>query len=400
MIRREILKKTASALVCLVTVATLGLTSVGSRQARADDQRWLLYVGTYSRPADGNRPASEGIYGTHFDASTGKFGEVFLAAKAGDPSFVAIHPSGKYLYSIGESGKFEGKNQGVIQAYAIDQATGRLTLLNEQTTGGAGPCHLVVDALGQTALIANYGGGSAASVRIQPDGKLGELASFHQHQGSSVNPQRQQEPHAHSINLDADNKFAYVADLGLDRILVYAFDAASGKLLPNPKQVEVEPGAGPRHFAFHPQGKWAFVINELASSITSFRCDPQTGTLATVENVSTLPDKYEQPSYTAEVVVHPTGKFVYGSNRGHDSIAVFKFDDKNGSLDRVEIEPIGGRTPRNFVIDPSGKYLLAEGQDTDSVTVFEIDATTGALKPTGEKLTVPVPVCIRFVRGH
>lgn len=378
-------------ILCISCIVATKTTSA------AEGPRWALYVGTYSRPADGTRPASEGIYGTHFDSSTGKFGETFLAAAAKDPSFVAIHPNGKYLYAIGESGKFQGQNQGVVQAYSIDASTGRLTLLNEQTTGGAGPCHLVVDQLGQTVLIANYGGGSASSVRIQPDGKLGELASFHQHQGSSVNPQRQQEPHAHSINLDASNQHAYVADLGLDRVLIYKFDAASGKLLPDPKQVEIEAGSGPRHFAFHPQGRWAFVINELASTVTSFRCDPVAGSLSVVESVSTLPENHDQPSYTAEVVVHPSGKFVYGSNRGHDSIAVFRFDDKKGTLDRVEVEPIGGRTPRNFVIDPSGNYLLAEGQDTDSVTVFQIDLETGALKATGEKLTVPIPVCIRFV---
>jgi 6-phosphogluconolactonase len=255
----------------------------------------------------------------------------------------------------------------------------------------------VVDAAGKTVLVANYGGGSVSSIAIAEGGRLGEVVSFEQHQGSSANSERQSSPHAHSVNLDPANHFAFVADLGLDKVLVYDFDAATGRLGVPAQQVAVRPGSGPRHFAFQPTGRYAYVINELASTIVAFRYDERTGRLSTLEEVSTLPDGFDQPSYTAEVVVHPNGRFVYGSNRGHDSIAVFEVQPDTGKLQRQQIELTQGQAPRNFVIDPTGKFLLAENQSSNTVVVFRIDQQTGRLSATGEVLQVPLPVCIRFL---
>lgn len=355
---------------------------------------WRMYIGTYTRGEEGGRPASEGIYVTRFDASKGTFGEVQLAARTRDPSFVAIHPSGKYLYCVGESGNFGGRGEGVVQAFAIDPQSGLLKMLNEQTAGGAGPCHLVVDKTGSAVLVANYSGGSVESIRLEKDGRLGPVASFHQHK----DPAGQKEPRGHSVNLDAANRFAYVADLGLDQVLIYGFDATTGKLADSPAHATLDPKDGPRHFTFHPSGKYAYVINETSKTVTAFACDPATGRLTNLQKISTLPPGVDPPGgSTAEIVMHPSGRFVYGSNRGHDSIAVYRIHQDSGRLDQVEVEPIGGRTPRNFAIDPSGQFLLAEGQDSDSITVFRIHPESGALEPTGTKLQVPSPVCIRFL---
>jgi 6-phosphogluconolactonase len=226
--------------------------------------------------------------------------------------------------------------------------------------------------------------------------------SFQQHAGSSVNRQRQQSPHAHSINLDAANRFAFVADLGLDQILIYGFDAHTGQLTPStpPTSVSVPPGSGPRHFAFHPSGRFAYVINELASTIVAFRYEAQSGNLTPLQTISTLPEGFLESSSTAEIVVHPSGRFVYGSNRGHDSVAVFQVHAETGELTRVQIELTQGQTPRNFVVDPTGKFLLAENQGSNTIVVFRIDPQSGRLTPTGEELAAPVPVCIRFVAAE
>jgi 6-phosphogluconolactonase len=246
-------------------------------------------------------------------------------------------------------------------------------------------------------LVANYGGGSVASLPIAADGRVGRAVSTIQHAGSSVNKQRQEGPHAHSINLDAANRFAFAADLGLDQVLVYKFDTATGKLAGNnPAAANVTPGAGPRHFAFHPGGKFAYVINEIANTVTAFGYDASRGVLTPVQEISTLPKDFQGTSYTAEVVVHPTGKFVYGSNRGHDSIAIFSVDPQSGKLTAAGHQPTEGKTPRNFAIDPTGTWLFAENQDSGTIAVFRIDPQTGGLKPTGQKLSVPTPVCVRM----
>jgi 6-phosphogluconolactonase len=351
------------------------------------------YIGTYTQGE------SRGIYVAKFDTETGRFSEPQLAAESDNPSFVAIHPSGQYLYAVGETDRFENQETGFVRGFRVDRDSGRLTPLNAQQSGGRGPCHLVVDASGKTVLVANYGGGSVSSIAILDDGKLGEVISSHQHEGSSVNANRQAAPHAHSINLDRTNRFAYVADLGLDKMLIYRFDAPTGRLLKTqvPPATALPAGSGPRHFAIAPSGEFAYVINELSSTLVVFRRDPRSGSLESLQEISTLPDDVQQRSHTAEVVVHPTGRFVYGSNRGHDSIAVFNVDAESGRVTRRQVELTQGRTPRNFAIDPTGNFLLAENQGSNTVVVFRIDPVSGELAPTGEVLSVPVPVCIRFL---
>jgi 6-phosphogluconolactonase len=279
----------------------------------------------------------------------------------------------------------------------MDKTTGKLTQLNRQPSGGRGPCHVVVDTTGRCALAANYSSGSVAALPIGPDGKLRPAASVIQHKGSSVNKRRQTGPHAHSINLDSANRFAVAADLGADKVFVYQFDPAKGTLKPHaPPATRLAPGAGPRHFAFHPSGKFAYVINELDSTVTTFAFDAKKGTLAKTSTLSTLPPDFKGFNSTAEVQVHPSGKFLYGSNRGHDSLAVFAIDGKTGKLTPAGHQPTGGKTPRNFGIDPTGRYILAANQNSNNVIVFRVDQTTGKLKPTGSSITVSSPVCVKF----
>lgn len=367
------------------------VVSLGMLTSPAAAESFRVYFGTYTGKG------SKGIYVATFDADTGKLGEPQLAAETVNPSFVAIHPSKKFLYSVGEIGDFQGEKAGGVNAYAIDAATGKLTLLNQQSSDGTAPCHVVVDKAGKTVLIANYGTGSCASFPAAADGTLGKAASVIQHKGSSVDKGRQEGPHAHSINLDAANKFAFCADLGLDKILIYKFDAANSTLTPNdPPAGVVAPGSGPRHFAFHPSGKYAYVCNEMTSTITAFAYNPETGALTELHTLSTIPQPTPGNS-TAEIVVHPSGKFVYVSNRGHDSLAMYAIDPATGKLTALGNAPTGGKTPRNFNIDPTGKWVLAANQSSSTVTVHAVDQTTGKLTPTGQTIAVGAPVCVRFV---
>lgn len=353
---------------------------------------WLwVYFGTYTRGE------SKGIYRARLDLNTGALADLQLAAELVNPSFLALHPKLPRLYACGEVGQFAGGKGGAVSALAIDEATGRLTLLNQQSSGGAGPCHVAVDREGRNVLVANYGGGSVAALPLDDEGRVKEASTVVQHSGSSVNPTRQKGPHAHSVNLSPDGRFAFVADLGLDKLMIYRFDAAVGRLSANdPPSAAMAPGAGPRHFAMHPSGRFAFVINELNSTITSLAYDAASGGFRIIDSVSTLPAEFNGRNTTAEVVVHPSGRFVYGSNRGHDSIAVFALDESTGRLTPRGQTPCGGRTPRNFAIEPSGRFLLAANQDSDNVVVFRIDSESGALKAAGVELKVPTPVCVRF----
>lgn len=374
------------AVLLLATTAFVEAEEQGAKP----DKLWV-YVGTYT----GKK--SKGIYRCELDLATGKLSAPVLAGEAANPSFLAIAPNQRFLYAVGEVGTFEGKKTGAVSAFAIDPKTGDLKLLNQQASEGAGPCHLVIDREGKHALAANYGGGSACVLPIEADGKLGKASSVVQHQGKSANPKRQGEPHAHSINLDPANRFAFVADLGLDKVMVYRYDAAKGTLTANdPPASNVAAGAGPRHFTLHPGGKYAYVINEMANTITAFKYDPERGVLKEIQNVTTLPKDFKGTSYTAEIVAHPSGKFLYGSNRGHDSIAIFAVDEGTGQLTPAGHQGEGIKTPRNFNIDPTGTYLLVGNQNGDSVSVFRIDPRTGALTPTS-RVEVPAPVCIKFL---
>jgi len=387
--------------LCAVAVWLVGLLCLPtafSQTTESSDRRnsaavWV-YFGTYTGAK------SKGIYVSRLDLATGKLTAPELAVTTTNPSFLAIHPSHTLLYSVGEMESFQGKKTGAVSAFSIDSTTGRLTLLNQQPSGGGGPCHLVVDKTGKYVLVANYGGGSVAALPVGADGKLGEATAFVQHSGSSANPQRQKGPHAHSINLDAANRFAFAADLGLDQVLVYKFTANKGTLIPNdPPFASVNPGAGPRHFAIHPSQQFAYVINEMQCTVTAFTYAARRGRLSELHTLSTLPDGVlVRPEFsTAEVQVHPSGKFLYGSNRGHDSIAVFAINKKNGRLTLIENQPTQGKTPRNFGIDPTGGYLLAANQNSDTVVVFRIDSKTGRLTPTGQVVEVGAPVCVKFL---
>ncbi|MCL5744972.1 MAG: lactonase family protein [Acidobacteria bacterium] len=332
------------------------------------------------------------------DTTTGRLTALGLAAETVNPSFVAIHPNRKYLYAVSEIANYNGAKSGAVGAFQIDAKTGRLAPLNKMPSRGAGPCFVAVDRTGKDVLVTNYGSGSVAVLPIQPNGSVGEATAFIQHTGSSVNPKRQSGPHAHSVNMSPDNRFAIAADLGLDKLMVYRFNPAKGSLEANdPPFATVPPGSGPRHFAFHPNGKFAYAINELASTVTAFSWDAAHGALKQLQNISTLPKDFTGASTCAEVQVHPNGRFLYGSNRGHDSIAVFEINPKTGALTWIENVSTQGKTPRNFGIDPTGAFLLAANQDTDNITVFRIDPGNGRLKPTGQTLGVGRPVCVKFM---
>ena len=381
--------------VYTLSAAVFSLAAISFFSGEAASGETLnAYIGTYTRGD------SEGIYRLTLDVDGDsiKSKKLELVAKTDNPSFVALHADGKHLYAVGELGTFEGKPSGAVHAFAIKDDRS-LDLINTQPSLGGAPCHLVVDKTGKHVLVANYSGGNVISLPIKDDGGLGPATSNIQHEGSSVLP-RQKGPHAHSINLDAGNRFAFAADLGLDKVLIYKFDEKTGKLTPNdPAFAKVEPGSGPRHFAFHPDGDRAYVINEIALTVTAFKYDAERGELKSTQTISTIPeDITDRKGFsTAEVQVHPGGKFVYGSNRGHDTIAVFSLDDA-GKLTRVQNQPIHGKTPRNFGIDPSGNYLLALGQSSDTISVFRIDQETGKLSLIGEPFAVPSPVCVKFVQ--
>lgn len=372
-------------------LGAIAALTLGVLAQTAGARDYFVYVGTYT---DG---ASAGIYVFRFNDESGDATGAMLAAETENPSFVAIHPNGKWLYAVNEIGNFGGESAGAVSSFTINRDTGGLTGMNQVSTKGASPCHLVVDATGKFVLVANYNGGSVAVFPVHDDGSLGEAVSFIQHEGSSVLRPRQAGPHAHSINLDATNRFAVVGDLGLDKVLVYRFNADTGALTPNdPSSVSVAPGSGPRHFAFDPDGRHAYVINEIRRTITAFDWDAENGVLSEVQTISTVPEGFEQGS-TAEVRVHPSGKFVYGSNRGHDSIAMFRVQDSGDRLVALGQESTQGSTPRNFFIDPSGAWLFAENQATDSIVLFRIDQETGKLEANGTRLPVPSPVCVRML---
>lgn len=388
----KMVRRTAPAASLLAAAGLLTLASPAG-EARADDQPVWVYVGTYT---SGKSP-SEGVYKLEFDANTGKLTPRGAAAKLQDPSFLAVHPNGRFLYAVNELGEFQGAKGGGVSALSLDPATGDLKLLNQRPTDGGAPCFLTVDARGRNVLVANYSGGSVACLPIADDGSLGPRSSFIQHEGHSVDPARQKEPHAHSINLDPTGRFALAADLGLDQILVYEFDAEHGKLAPNdPPFAKVEPGSGPRHLAWHPSGAFAYVITEMGNTIDVFAYDAEKGTLRELQSLSTLPADFQETSYCAEVVAHPSGKFVYGSNRGHDSIAVFTVDRDSGKLTPAGHQLTLGKNPRGFALDPSGKFLLAANMETDTIAVFRVDPETGALTPVGQPVAIPRPVCVRF----
>lgn len=366
----------------------LALTCLAATVTHAD---YLVYFGTYT----GTK--SKGIYAFRMN-DEGRLAPLGLAAETPNPTYLALHPNKKFLYSINEVSKFGERPAGFVSAFAIDARTGMLAGLNQQSAGGPGPCHIALDEKGRCAVVANYGGGSVEALPLKRDGSLGEPGTFIQHVGSSVNKSRQEGPHGHCILVDPSQRFALACDLGLDQVLIYKLDAAKATLTPNvPAFAKVAPGSGPRHMAFHPNGKFAYVINEMLCTMIAFSWDSRAGVLKELQTISTLPGELQRGYSTAEVYVHPSGKFVYGSNRGHNSIVGYACDAKTGRLTLIEHTDTQGKTPRHFAIDPDGRFLLAENQDSGTVVVFKIDPKTGKLTPTGEKVEVPSPVAAVFV---
>ena len=373
--------------LCFAATAAEGAKS-------SPDGKQFVYFGTYTGAQ------SKGIYVSRLDLSTGNLSAPVLAAEIASPSFLAIHPHHQFLYAVNEISNFSGDKSGAVSSFSIDATAGKLTLLNQKTSGGDGPCHLDLDKSGKFVLVANYGGGSIETLRIRDDGSLTDPSAFIQHKGSSVNPQRQEGPHAHYITTDPANRFALACDLGLDKVLVWQFGASDGILVPNdPPSASVKPGSGPRHLAFHPIGRFAYVINELFCTVTAFSYDEARGELKELQTISSLPaDETVKPNYsTAEIEVHPSGNFLYGSNRGHNTIVVYAIAKKSGKLTLVEHQSTQGKTPRGFSIDPTGQYLLAGNQDSNTVVVFRINPKSGCLTPAGKSIEVGAPVCVKFM---
>jgi 6-phosphogluconolactonase len=375
----------ASVLVCAAAWLCLASPVVG--------RDFWVYIGTYTGAK------SQGIYLSRMDDG-GTLTPPELATASTNPAFLAVDGRDRFLYAGNEVGQFAGKSSGAVSAFSLDAHTGALTPLNQQPSGGAGPCHVAVDATGRVLLAANYDGGSVSAFPIKSDGSLGDATSFFQHRGFSVNRQRQSSPHAHFILPSPDNHFAFVCDLGLDQVLRYKLDASHATLTPaDPPFVTIKAGGGPRHFAFHPNRKLVYVLQEMGCAITAFQYDAGQGMFSEIQTIPALPaDQAVKPSFTsAEIAVHPSGKFLYASVRGPDVISVFSIDGKTGMLTLVDTVASGGQTPRNFCIDPSGQFLLAANQNSDSIVAFRIDAKTGRLSPTGQQLDVGKPVCVVFV---
>ena len=344
-----------------------------------------VYVGTYT---DG---ASKGIYRFTFDPVTGAATAPVLAAETTNPSFLAMHPNGQVLYAVNEIDGTGGTPGGLVSAFAVDQATGDLTLLNQRSSEGGAPCHLVVDRRGRNVLVANYTGGNVAVLPILADGKLGPASDVRQQQGTGPNRERQQAAHAHGIYLDPTERIAVSPDLGADRVFVYRYDADAGKLTPLGAG-RVEPGSGPRHAAFDPP-RMLYTINELTSTISVFDVDRTAGTLTRIQDVSTLPVGHTGPNSAAEFVLSADGH-AYASNRGHDSVAVFTVERATGRLTPTGHVAARGRTPRHFAIGPTSQWMLVAHQGDDSIAVFRIDASSGMPVPTDVVVRVAKPVCI------
>ncbi len=346
----------------------------------------LIFLGTYTRSG-----TSQGIYSVRLDGDAGALSPPVVAAPAVDPAWITLSPDRRFLFAIHPS-------PGQALAFTVDAAAGRLLprAAPAAPVRAAPPSHLAVDATGRTLLAANYAEGYVSAIPIRPDGSLGEPHRL-AHAGRSVHPTRQDKPHVHSVTPSPDNRFVIVADLGLDRIFTYALDPIAATLTPAaPPFVATAPGAGPRHFKFGRDPRHAYAINELASTITAYAYDPRNGGLAARQTLTTLPADFTGPNTTAEIRVHPNGRFVNGSNRGHDSLAVFAVDAATGDLAPIAIVPSGGRNPRNFALSPDGKWLVCAHQDTPLLTVFQVDPTTGRLARTPHTANVPSCVCVLF----
>jgi 6-phosphogluconolactonase len=358
----------------------------------------LIYVGTYTGPK------SRGIYLFELQPETSILSQnlplapLGLAGASANPSFLEIDRDRHLLFAVNEVNEFDGRPTGAVSAFRIDNTTGMLTLLNQRPSMGTGPCHLALDRTRRHLLVANYGSGSVSVLPVAADGTLGAASHVVQHTGSSVNPDRQNGPHAHCITIDRANRYVFVCDLGLDKVLVYRFDVGRGRLTPHdPPFAPLTPGAGPRHMVFRPDGRFAYVINELHSTVTAFGYDAEAGALRELQTVSSLPRHFDRANTGAEIDVHPSGRFLYVSNRGHNSVVLFRIDAAAGTLSYIEEQGTGGFKPRHFGIDPSGTFLAVGNQDSDTILMARIDPGSGRLKPSGILAAAPSPVCLKFL---
>lgn len=357
----------------------------------ASGETWEMYVGTYT--ANGN---SRGIYRLEVERETGAFRPPTLAAETRDPSFLALSPDKRTLVAVNELVSYDDKPSGALTTFARDAGSGALTKRGERASLGGAPCYVSIDTAGGHALVANYVGGNVAVFPLEASGP-GVATAHVQHEGTGPNRARQGGPHAHCIVLDKANRFALVADLGIDRIRVYRYDAARGTLTPAPQREAVlSPGAGPRHLAFAPDGRTLYVANELDSTLAAFRYGAASGILEPRQTVSTRPAGATGDNFPADLHVHPSGNAVYLSNRGDNTIAVFSVDKGRGTLALVQTVATGGNWPRNFALDPAGRFLFVAHQRSDSITSFAIDRASGRLTRTGAEAQVPSPVCLLF----
>ncbi|NEU68735.1 lactonase family protein [Spirosoma agri] len=361
--------------------AMLGLSAV----AQAQSGKEIMYVGTYSLRG------SEGIYVFEFDRKAGTMQQLQAVSNAKSPSFLALHPSGNYLYSVNEG----ADKLGGVSSYSVDKATGKLQFMNGQSSLGGGPCHISVDQTGKTAFVSNYGGGSLAVLPIGADGKLKVATDSVQDAGTGPNTQRQDKAHVHSATLAPDNRFVYVADLTTDKLNIFETDVKASTVKPaSTPYATVKPGSGPRHFTFHPNGKYAYLVEELSSSVAVFSRNPKTGELTLIQDgIKTLPADFTDSNTSADIHIDPSGKFLYQSNRGYNGLAIFTIGS-DGKLTKVGDQPTEGKTPRNFLIDPKGEFVFVAHQDSDNITIFKRDQKTGKLTYTGQSVKVPAPVCV------
>lgn len=376
-----------------VTIALVGCTHGRGESARSASEptNEPVYIGTFTGKG------SQGIYLLWMNTRTGQLSAPTVAAQAQSPSYLAIPSDGKFLYSVNELDDWNGHPSGAVSAFSISNDYKTLTLLNQQPSGGRGPTYISLDHTGKVALVANYSGGSDASFPIDDEGRLKEPASVDQHHGNGPNPARQEGPHAHCFDVDPGNHFALCCDLGLDKVFVYRLNVGDGKLTPaSQPSFSVPPGSGPRHLAFSRDGRFVYVINEIKSTVTVFSYDANAGSAHELETISTLPADFHGQSTCAEIAIEPSGRFLYGSNRGHDSIAIFAIDPRNGTLKPAGHVSTEGKNPRGFGIDRSGRFLIAANQDSNNLVVFKIDPKNGSLTPTEGAANVPTPVCVTF----
>jgi 6-phosphogluconolactonase len=391
--RREFLQLVG---VSAASLLVQGCQSCVFRRDEMTQKDIMLYVGTYKQ-LDPSSPesATQGIFIYTLDTVTGHLAYHSEVNDIDNPSFLATDSQQRYLYAVDEN--FDEEDCWV-QAYRIDPESGSLIYLNRQLTHGFFPCYVMVDQTDQVVVVANYGSGSVSLLPIGENGSLHPASDIQQHTGSGIDPERQEGPHAHCAVIDPTNQYLFVADLGIDKVMSYLLDLKGKKLIPNERPyLELPPGSGPRHLTFHPNGRFAYVINELNSTITALAYDDTNGTFTIIHTVSTLPQDFKSESYSAEICVAPSGKFLYGSNRGHDSLAIFAVDEGTGRLTAISYQTTYGKTPRNFTIDPSGTFLLAANQDSNNIVTFRINHTTGLLDYVGQKTGVSKPVCLKMI---